>query len=181
MALERGFDDLARAGAALAHDEGHALEHVGLEGAVFGLGREGVIGSGDQDHAVVSEDLDVQALGDGCALREAEVELAAEHELFHARRVADLELQLDVGMGRVELAKHCGHDVAADGGAGRQRQVTEVETEQRLERRLGCLFFLEQAAGVPAQDLTRGGQAYAARPAFEEGNAEVRLELGELF
>jgi len=177
---KRGFDHLARSRAGFAHDERNICQLGSMNRRDAGKRAPGRMGTGDQDHLVVKEDFGFERLGVGESFGQSDVELAFEHVVLDRARVADPQIDRNVAMAHGEVAEDLRDQIAADGRAGADREVSAMQAEQLAEVLLGRALLGKNSACTLAEHLAGGGCADASRKPVDQPRAERRFELGEL-
>ena len=79
-----------------------------------------------------------------------------------------------------ELGDQAGQQVAAQGGAGAQAQLTGTETGELGQVAFGSLFQREDALGIGQQALAGFGEADAAGLAVEQGQLQAAFQFADL-
>jgi hypothetical protein len=181
-AAQGELDDVARAGAALSHDEGNFSEGADGDGDFGGarLMGPGIAAPDDEDHAILKEALAEDfAAGDG-AFDEAEVNLALRESFDDVFGVGAGDGGLDARMLIEKRAEHAGKDVLCNGHGGADAEGAGGFAAEAIEGGAGFIGEASAFAGIAEEDGAGVGEANAAFAAVEQGGGQLFFEGANL-
>lgn len=136
---------------------------------------------GDNDPDLIGVDLDdLTLLGVDGQLGDAEIGKVVLNGLEHARAVAAIDVELDVGKLLFVFAEDFGKDVDAGGFVGGDDELTTGNAFEFLNGFLRAATEIEDLLGVLGEDLASGSESDAGTETLEKVSVEFLLQLTDL-